>query len=348
MKRLLGILLGLLLVLAPAHAVLADAVLADFGDELGVGARALAMGGAFVAVADDGTAAYWNPAGITQLKVFGLTPSIFLAGDWMDFSMDIGEQWPPNLGNLDLQLGGMFGVNFSHVGLSLLVFADGWSVYQDGPSIDMSGGYVEVWAAGMVTLAAEFTDFLSVGVNLKYIYGQDLYFFGHGIPGDVGSQDGHYSMGEATGYAADAGVMLKLGKLFRLGAVVQNYGRVDWTDQNYRPDGSESGPPSDTVEELTPILHVGLAFQPPVIGTLIAVQADRPLEGGDIKYRIGIEQSILILKLRAGAIMEEDFAVDYYTAGLGLKLGPVVLDLAAMADAGLNLEAAVLTAGFTF
>ena len=31
---------------------------------LGVGARALGMGGAFVSLADDATAAYWNPAGI--------------------------------------------------------------------------------------------------------------------------------------------------------------------------------------------------------------------------------------------------------------------------------------------
>lgn len=33
----------------------------------GVGARALAMGGAFVAVADDASATYWNPAGMTQV-----------------------------------------------------------------------------------------------------------------------------------------------------------------------------------------------------------------------------------------------------------------------------------------
>ncbi len=32
--------------------------------EIGVGARALGMGGAYVSVADDGTAFYWNPAGL--------------------------------------------------------------------------------------------------------------------------------------------------------------------------------------------------------------------------------------------------------------------------------------------
>ncbi|MCK4308154.1 UPF0164 family protein, partial [candidate division WOR-3 bacterium] len=36
--------------------------------ELGVGARALGMGNAFVGLADDPTAFYWNPAGLAQLK----------------------------------------------------------------------------------------------------------------------------------------------------------------------------------------------------------------------------------------------------------------------------------------
>ena len=35
---------------------------------VGSGARAMGMGGAFVAVADDATAASWNPAGLIQLQ----------------------------------------------------------------------------------------------------------------------------------------------------------------------------------------------------------------------------------------------------------------------------------------
>lgn len=35
---------------------------------VGAGARALGMGGAFLAVADDATAGYWNPAGLTYLR----------------------------------------------------------------------------------------------------------------------------------------------------------------------------------------------------------------------------------------------------------------------------------------
>lgn len=36
----------------------------------GVGARASGLGGAFVALADDATAGYWNPAGLTQMELY--------------------------------------------------------------------------------------------------------------------------------------------------------------------------------------------------------------------------------------------------------------------------------------
>lgn len=49
----------------PAAAV--DKFAAEFL-KIGVGARALGMGGAFVSLADDATAAYWNPAGLVQLE----------------------------------------------------------------------------------------------------------------------------------------------------------------------------------------------------------------------------------------------------------------------------------------
>ncbi len=46
----------------------------------GLGARAVAMGGAFVGLADDYTAVYWNPAGLAQLKkkTFGISGSLII------------------------------------------------------------------------------------------------------------------------------------------------------------------------------------------------------------------------------------------------------------------------------
>ncbi len=46
-------------------------------NETGVGVRAMGMGNAFAAVADDYTATYWNPAGLTMLKQSELSADIY-------------------------------------------------------------------------------------------------------------------------------------------------------------------------------------------------------------------------------------------------------------------------------
>ena len=64
--------LGITLIVLPAAFLSAENYAGDFLD-LGVGSRALGLGGAYVAVADDITATYWNPAGLAQLAKDGLT-----------------------------------------------------------------------------------------------------------------------------------------------------------------------------------------------------------------------------------------------------------------------------------
>jgi hypothetical protein len=49
---------------------------------MGVGARAIGMGGAFVAIADDPSASFWNPAGLTDLKHSQLSFSTDLPHDF--------------------------------------------------------------------------------------------------------------------------------------------------------------------------------------------------------------------------------------------------------------------------
>jgi hypothetical protein len=61
--------LSLLCIILFSHAT-ADAATKYAGEflTLGVGARPLGMGGSFAAIADDATAAYWNPAGLGRLS----------------------------------------------------------------------------------------------------------------------------------------------------------------------------------------------------------------------------------------------------------------------------------------
>jgi len=64
---------------------------------IGVGARALGMGSAFVGLADDGTAAYWNPAGLATLQHREATAmhaeqfGSIVKYDFLSYAMPIGD-----------------------------------------------------------------------------------------------------------------------------------------------------------------------------------------------------------------------------------------------------------------
>jgi len=61
--------------------------------KLGIGARAMGMGGGFVALADDGSAMYWNPAGLTNQRNLNTS---FIHNNWAhDISLDfVGVSLP--------------------------------------------------------------------------------------------------------------------------------------------------------------------------------------------------------------------------------------------------------------
>jgi len=67
--------------------------IASSPNPVGSGARAVGMGGAFIAIADDATAASWNPAGLTQLE----TPELSLVGAQVFRSEDFSSSSNPEI-----------------------------------------------------------------------------------------------------------------------------------------------------------------------------------------------------------------------------------------------------------
>ena len=59
---------------------------------LGIGARAIGMGGAFTAVADDASTIFWNPAGLAQIP----DNQIFFSGDYPKEFSSAGVIYHPN------------------------------------------------------------------------------------------------------------------------------------------------------------------------------------------------------------------------------------------------------------
>lgn len=77
MRTLLAVILLILSLLSQVWAQLVQTVeISSSPNPVGSGARALGMGGAFIGVADDATAASWNPAGLIQLE----TPEVSIVG----------------------------------------------------------------------------------------------------------------------------------------------------------------------------------------------------------------------------------------------------------------------------
>ena len=67
-RRSLVVFLPILLAVAVGSVHAGDTKYAGEFLRLGVGARALGMGGSYVALANDASAAYWNPAGLATLQ----------------------------------------------------------------------------------------------------------------------------------------------------------------------------------------------------------------------------------------------------------------------------------------
>ena len=68
-QKLCTILILLLTLICPAPAASQDIEIPSSFNPVGSGARAIGMGGAFIAMADDATAASWNPGGLIQLTM---------------------------------------------------------------------------------------------------------------------------------------------------------------------------------------------------------------------------------------------------------------------------------------
>jgi len=193
MKRVTVVTLALIMVLSAV--ALAEGIGAFSAFKSGIGARALAMGGAFVAVADDATAMLWNPAGLAQLedtRISGMSTDLFGSGATHQF---VGAV-----------------TTFANLGIGL-----GWErAAIDGQITDGSGtpGATFTWVQQTLigSLATNVMDIAMAGANVKYYME------------DNGLDD------SASGFGFDLGLMVSLGDMFVLGINAMDLGgtTIDW------------------------------------------------------------------------------------------------------------------------
>ncbi|MEX2117945.1 MAG: PorV/PorQ family protein, partial [Bacteroidota bacterium] len=138
-----------------------------------VGARALGMGGAFVAVANDASGLYWNPAGISKI---GRNEAILSHSSWIagiDF----------NFAGFVLPLG-----EHQSLGISLtsLTMDEMERTTEDQP--DGTGEFFTVGSIAFgLTYARDLTDWFSIGGTVKYVSEHIWNSTATGIAVDIGT-----------------------------------------------------------------------------------------------------------------------------------------------------------------
>ena len=193
MKRVIVTSLALIMVISAF--ALADGTGAFSAFKNGLGARALAMGGAFVAVADDATAVKWNPAGLAQVndtRLSGMSTDLFGLGITHQF---VGAT-----------------TMFADLGIGL-----SWErASVDSQEVDAGGdpGDSFTWTEQAIlgTLAANIMDIGLAGANVKY------YMASSGL-GET-----------ADGFGFDLGLLVDLGEMFVIGVTACDLGgsKIAW------------------------------------------------------------------------------------------------------------------------
>lgn len=182
MKRhMIGFLAMLLLITGNA--------LAQVGGQPAVGARAVALGQSFVAVADDAFAAYWNPAGLTSLKNH----------------------------ELQSQYANLFGAQITNGYLAYMVpLTDRITVGADWLHLGFGDSELS-FGQNRFALSAGYkvTDWLSVGANGKF------FTFNSALEG-LANPAGFSSKGNGFGF--DAGVLLEPRAGWKIGVMLQDIG----------------------------------------------------------------------------------------------------------------------------
>ncbi|MBN1351500.1 PorV/PorQ family protein [candidate division KSB1 bacterium] len=173
MKKYIILILSLgLLATANSYAASKVATTAAQFLKIEIGARGLAMGGAYVATADDATATFWNPAGLARLQSREVAVS---HAEWL---ADMNVAY----GSIVVPFGGQT------VGLSMTVLDYGeWEM----TTIDEPEGTGERFGAQDLALglsyARSLTDRFSFGANVKYINQRISHSNASAIAFDIGT-----------------------------------------------------------------------------------------------------------------------------------------------------------------
>ena len=290
---------------------------------LGGGARALGMGGAFAAVADDASTLYWNPAGISG---FEKRQALFMHsetfGDLLNYNFAAYVSPTSMFGSGERDAS--FGLALVHLGVDDIL------ITKDLPFEERNG--LPGFQGGEDRLLYDVDDLPKEGSNDFALFGSfalmtDLGRFGGTLKLLYSDQVAGYS---ATGIGVDLGYLRRdlLTDGFDVGVKVQDL------------TGTYIGWNNGTVEFIAPSVKLGLAYRlaAPTLNASFVIAADGDfffedrqqasqfwVEGLSADLHLGGEIRFQDRVMVRGGV---DSDWENYTAGAGLRIGMVGLDYA--------------------
>ena len=254
----------------------------------GIGARALAMGGAFVAVADDGTAGFWNPAGLAtigDIRLGGMSTNLFGIGATHQFAH----------GSIPFD-GFALGASWQRMTIANFLEIQG----PDGGAFRRIDVEEIHWQESVITASvAADLDFGLVGLNLKF-------YMAPGIGGG------------GTGFGFDLGLLVPVGEAFTFGFRATDVGGTTVGDFGIVTGVFTIGGALTALEGL-------LLATVDVDVTAGAGLEFGDLALGDI--RVGLEVAVIEeLALRAGVTLFGKQSL--FTVGAGINIAGLRVDVA--------------------
>ncbi|MGM0420881.1 MAG: hypothetical protein ACQEQG_07765 [Bacillota bacterium] len=323
-------------------------------------ARPYGMGGAFTAISDDASALIFNPAGLYQSGKLGLLASggfvsddIFKYGELAEsidrFSPEADdpqafiEALPKDV-NLTGQ--GIFGFKLGSAGagghFQSIIEGERREDYADYEYQMLQDGRIGL-SGKIAALPAEI-GLASYGINLRYqkITRGDYLLDVARENGTITSATQKEWQAADSGFAVDAGVMVQLTPMMRMGIMIENlwaaelnfqarersyeYINSGWTEESSNLREESYIPPRSG--------RVGVALRAPVIGTTFVADVDNfpgfsVSRAGEPTLYLGVENDMLLnlLTIRGGTYRESD-GQRVFTAGFGLNFVGGSLDLA--------------------
>lgn len=272
-----------------------------------VGARPLAMGGAFVAVADDANAVYWNPAGLTQIEGLQGT-AMYTVNNREEINYQEFLGFAQTLKNLSI------GISYIHS------IPD--REYDEDPGVFWEKlTHDQKWYG--FSVAKKLNENSSVGVTVRQ-YKEEL-------KDEYWDNVSGYDKASATGnvIAIDLGYLYKIDEKVSIGLLVQD---INEPKVEFKYQGVKVG----EIEHLRNI-RPGIAYKPDE-KTTIAMDiyyftlkdADDPEAKGQSDVRMGIEWvANENLALRAGM-----YGDAFNTIGFGYKKNDFQIDYALLNGGG--------------